>query len=278
MAGDERLRLLQIKDNKAILELGVNGIGSRLADPDHYKGPNFFEAVVHFGQTFVDLGMRNGGVPEDEQWSPENLPPEGIEILEFNPSVLVQEALSNIYDIAQEDFYNSEQKCVEYFGSNAIILMAAAEKSGINRKDCKFIGLVRAGAVAGQMLHIGISEQILVQTKRLALRGELPGDIAIGISYFNADQINDLDGKDWLIADPAGATMGSIVANIAYLVDQGIKPNKLVILNTVVSHKGALFALEAIKAMGIEDVKIVAGGYSPNMDEKYYLETREGNP
>lgn len=256
---------------------GYVDIKDRLAHPDHYVGPTKFASVINLGQTFVELGMRGEAVPHESRWSDFNKPPKGITVLEFEDDG-VKTAVDKISVIASEDFYDDEEKCLEYYMLNQIVLTRGLMESGIDIKKAKFMGLVRAGAVAGEMLGVHVDDQVLIQTKRLALKGEQEGDIAIGITYFDENQIDDLDGKDWVIADPAGATYGSIVANISYLAEKGIKPAKLVILNTVGSHKGMLFAQKSLKELGIDDVQIIVGGYSPEMNDDYYLVAPNGQP
>lgn len=62
-------------------------------------------------------------------------------------------------------------------------------------------------------------------------------------SYFN---LEDLDGKDLIFADPMNATGGSLVTIVNYLDKQGIKPNSIKFINVISAMKGALRITRAI--------------------------------
>jgi uracil phosphoribosyltransferase len=62
-------------------------------------------------------------------------------------------------------------------------------------------------------------------------------------SFFNLDLLN---GKDLVFADPMNATSGSLVTVIKYLSGKGIKPRSIVFLNAIASLKGALRAVRAL--------------------------------
>ena len=62
-------------------------------------------------------------------------------------------------------------------------------------------------------------------------------------SFFNLDLLN---GKDLVFADPMNATSGSLVTVIKYLSGRGIKPRSIVFLNAIASLKGALRAVRAL--------------------------------
>ncbi|MEK7188304.1 MAG: hypothetical protein AAB685_00445 [Patescibacteria group bacterium] len=255
-------------------------IRERLEDPDHYKGPASFQAVIDFGSLAKGWRMRGQHVDRQAQWSAANLPPKGITILEFQDP-RVKTATRWISEIAEEDFCPVPLKCQKYYDYNRNVFHYIRDYySGRNSGESpqfRFLGLVRAGLVAGEMLGFPASSQVLAQTKRLHLRGEREGDIAVGISYLSAEDPRNLDGVRLLIADPAGATYSSVIANLVYLTEMGVRPKKVDIWNTVASHQGALFALDAMKDLNIEG-EIVAGGYSPGMNRNYYLETRDYKP
>ena len=247
----------------------------RLEDPETYVGPREFEVVVNFGNLFVKKGLWNSRVPKKERWTPISTP-EGITVLGFFDSE-VRGALEEIAWIAQREFYGNDDDCVRYYDLNKFIFGKMANHAHLRRNRTDFLGLIRAGVVAGEMLGISMEEQALVQTKRLHLKGEAEGDIAIGITPEDTQRIREIDGRHLLIADPAGATYSSIVGNLMYLYHLRIKPKKVSLWNTVASHKGSLFALEAMKALGLNG-EIFAGGYSPALTSRYYLENEKGKP
>ena len=63
-------------------------------------------------------------------------------------------------------------------------------------------------------------------------------------SYFN---LNVLDGKDLIFADPMNATGGSLVTVINYLQKEGIQPRSIQFFNVISALKGALRAVRALK-------------------------------
>lgn len=235
-----------------------------------WQVPLEFDALVDFADLFVKLGMRGKHVSQEKQWSFKNPPPEGIKVLEFENKAVAQdvEAISRIAQVA--NFYKNARLTGKYY------LLTKRVFSEISRgsKACKespFLGLIRAGVVAGEMLGISWDKQILVQTKRLPLP---KGKIAVGLSYLTPISKNF---TNLLIADPAGATYSSIVANLLYLKLRGCLPGKVEIWNVSGSHKGCLFARDVMRQLGI-DGRIIVGGYSPGMNEKYYLERYGGQP
>lgn len=266
--------IVSVLKNPITIRYAVDGNGLAvlpyLSDPSHYKGPETFPTIVDLGCIYDNLGFRNSMVPANERWSSENLPPRGIRILEFeNPSV--KSAVGAIAAIAQEDFYGNQTACYEYYVQTSQVLLAISKGQKFSKDDTAFLGLIRAGVVAGQIIGFPEDEQTLVQTKRL---GGEDGRIAIGIGI--KEEVG-LYRPHWLIADPAGATYGSVVANVLHLLHHGYRPERVSIWNTVASHKGAEFALAALTEQGI-NTEIIAGGYSPGMNENYYLLTSGGTP
>ncbi|MDR2536295.1 MAG: uracil phosphoribosyltransferase [Treponema sp.] len=63
-------------------------------------------------------------------------------------------------------------------------------------------------------------------------------------SYFN---LETLDGKDLIFADPMNATGGSLVTVVKYLLDAGIKPRSIRFFNVISAFKGALRAVRALE-------------------------------
>ena len=62
-------------------------------------------------------------------------------------------------------------------------------------------------------------------------------------SFFELDA---LDGKDLIFADPMNATGGSLVTIISYLHDNGIKPRSIRFFNVISALKGALRIVRAL--------------------------------
>jgi len=62
-------------------------------------------------------------------------------------------------------------------------------------------------------------------------------------SFFD---LKELDGKDWIFADPMNATGGSLVTVVKYLKNQGIKPKSIKFFNVISSLKGSLRVLRAL--------------------------------
>jgi uracil phosphoribosyltransferase len=63
-------------------------------------------------------------------------------------------------------------------------------------------------------------------------------------SYFN---LETLDGKDLIFADPMNATGGSLVTVVKYLLDAGIKPRSIRFFNVISALKGALRSVRALE-------------------------------
>jgi len=63
-------------------------------------------------------------------------------------------------------------------------------------------------------------------------------------SYFD---IEDLNGRDLVFADPMNATGGSLVTVVKYLTDHGIKPRSIQFFNVISALKGALRVVRALE-------------------------------
>ncbi|MDA3850633.1 MAG: uracil phosphoribosyltransferase, partial [Spirochaetaceae bacterium] len=67
-------------------------------------------------------------------------------------------------------------------------------------------------------------------------------------SYFN---LEDLEGKDLIFADPMNATGGSLVTIVKYILDQGVKPASIKVLNVISALKGSLQIARAVEGVTI---------------------------
>ncbi|HAH63695.1 MAG TPA: uracil phosphoribosyltransferase [Treponema sp.] len=63
-------------------------------------------------------------------------------------------------------------------------------------------------------------------------------------SFFN---IEELDGKDLIFADPMNATGGSLVTVVKYLQSQGIRPKSIKFFNTISALKGSIRVTRALE-------------------------------
>ena len=63
-------------------------------------------------------------------------------------------------------------------------------------------------------------------------------------SFFN---LEELDGKDWVFADPMNATGGSLVTVVKYLQNQGVKPKSIKFFNVISALKGSLRVTRALE-------------------------------
>lgn len=270
MPKKSRIKLLGFPVSIEIASSGKKiNIAKRLGNGS-WQGPTSFNAIFNFSDLFVKLGMRAKHAPLNKQWSAKNPPPSGIRVLEFEDKTVARDVQAISQIARRKNFYSKQHLTDEYYRLTKRVL--GKVKNACQFSNYSFLALVRAGVVAGKMLGISPERQTLVQTKRLALRNK--GHIAVGLSYLTQE------GKvspTLLIADPAGATYASIVANLLYLKLKNRLPRRLEIWNVVGSHQGALFAKGVMQELGISG-RIVIGGYSPGMNEKYYLETRDGYP
>lgn len=62
-------------------------------------------------------------------------------------------------------------------------------------------------------------------------------------SFFN---IEDMNGKDLIFADPMNATGGSLVTVVKYLIEKGVKPKSISFFNVISALKGALRVVRAL--------------------------------
>jgi len=82
-------------------------------------------------------------------------------------------------------------------------------------------------------------------------------------SYFDLDS---LDGKDLIFADPMNATGGSLVTIVQYLRGQGVKPRTVRFFNVISALKGSLRIARAI-----EDAQIFTLWMDPVLNDAAYI-------
>ena len=82
-------------------------------------------------------------------------------------------------------------------------------------------------------------------------------------SYFNLD---DMQGKDLIFADPMNATGGSMVTVVKYLLDSGVKPKSIKFINVVSSLKGSLQILRAL-----DNITCYTLWMDPMLNDKAYI-------
>ncbi|MGL1894460.1 MAG: uracil phosphoribosyltransferase [Spirochaetaceae bacterium] len=82
-------------------------------------------------------------------------------------------------------------------------------------------------------------------------------------SYFNIDEMQD---KDLIFADPMNATGGSMVTVVKYLLDSGVKPRSIKFINVVSSLKGALQILRAL-----DNITCYTLWMDPVLNDKAYI-------
>jgi uracil phosphoribosyltransferase len=62
-------------------------------------------------------------------------------------------------------------------------------------------------------------------------------------SFFNLDSLN---GKDLIFADPMNATGGSLVTVVKYLLGEGVKPKSIQFFNVISALKGTLRVVRSL--------------------------------
>jgi len=82
-------------------------------------------------------------------------------------------------------------------------------------------------------------------------------------SFFNLEQ---LDGKDLIFADPMNATGGSLVTVVKYLQSQGVRPKSIAFFNTISTLKGSIRVTRAL-----ENCTCYTLWLDPVMNEKAYI-------
>ena len=82
-------------------------------------------------------------------------------------------------------------------------------------------------------------------------------------SFFDLEQLN---GKDLIFADPMNATGGSLVTVVKYLQNQGVKPSSIAFFNTISTLKGSIRVTRAL-----ENLTCYTLWMDPVMNEKAYI-------
>ena len=82
-------------------------------------------------------------------------------------------------------------------------------------------------------------------------------------SYFDLEQ---LEGKDLIFADPMNATGGSLVTIVKYLLDQKVQPRSINFFNVISALKGTLRIIRAL-----ENVTVYTLWMDPVLNDKAYI-------
>jgi len=82
-------------------------------------------------------------------------------------------------------------------------------------------------------------------------------------SYFN---LETLDGKDLVFADPMNATGGSLVTVMKYLLEAGVKPKSIRFFNAIAALKGALRVVRAL-----DNCEVYTLWMDPALNEQAYI-------
>ena len=82
-------------------------------------------------------------------------------------------------------------------------------------------------------------------------------------SFFDLDT---LDGKDLIFADPMNATGGSLVTIVSYLREQGVKPKSIRFFNVISALKGSLRIIRAL-----EQATVYTLWMDPVLNESAYI-------
>jgi uracil phosphoribosyltransferase len=82
-------------------------------------------------------------------------------------------------------------------------------------------------------------------------------------SYYN---IENMDGKDLIFADPMNATGGSLVTVIKYLMSAGVRPRSIQFFNAITALKGALRVVRAL-----ENCEVYTLWMDPVLNDQAYI-------
>ncbi len=105
----------------------------------------------------------------------------------------------------------------------------------------------------------------LFRIKRDESKNESDMDYVLDLdrSFFS---LEELDGKDWIFADPMNATGGSMITIAKHLREQGITPRSIKVINVLSTLKGALRITRAI-----EEAEVYTLWMDPMLNEKAYI-------
>lgn len=105
----------------------------------------------------------------------------------------------------------------------------------------------------------------LFKIKRDESRSEADMDYILDLdkSFFDLEQLND---KDLIFADPMNATGGSLVTIVKYLKEQGIKLRSIKFINVISALKGALRITRAV-----EEAEVYTLWMDPVLNDSAYI-------
>ncbi|MCM1321149.1 MAG: hypothetical protein NC041_04840 [Bacteroides sp.] len=126
--------------------------------------------------------------------------------------------------------------------------------------DCKIENTVMCVLLRGALLpsmimskeieayssHGYVTPFALFKIKRNETKNENDMEYILNLnnSFFN---IEELDGKDLVFADPMNATGGSLVTVVKYLLSCGVKPASIKFFNVIAALKGSLRVVRALE-------------------------------
>ena len=85
----------------------------------------------------------------------------------------------------------------------------------------------------------------------------------LDMSYFN---LESLDGKNLVFADPMNATGGSLVTIVKYLLGQGVRPKSIKALNVIAALQGSLQIVRSI-----ENIEVYTLWMDPVLNSAAYI-------
>jgi len=85
----------------------------------------------------------------------------------------------------------------------------------------------------------------------------------LDLSYFDIESLN---GKNLVFADPMNATGGSMVTIIKYLLSEGVKPKSIKMFNVIVALQGALQIVRSI-----ENIELYTLWMDPILNDAAYI-------
>ena len=85
----------------------------------------------------------------------------------------------------------------------------------------------------------------------------------LDMSYFN---LESLDGKNLVFADPMNATGGSLVTIVKYLLEKGVRPKSIKALNVIAALQGSLQI-----ARSIENIDVYTLWMDPILNDMAYI-------
>ncbi len=253
------------------------------------RGNGVFDVFINVGKLFVDRGMLDSCIPENELWP--DYKHDHVTNLQQSPDANVRSAVDQTLtnhiasvNASGSTYYLDPIEIATFRQNLQKIVELEKDIDGGNKGNTFPIAIARAGIPMTSMLGFQQDEMLIIDAKRLNLVkgiGKIGiGKIGIGLRLPNNISLQDLikllQNQSVLLADPALATFSTHLGFLSFCIANGINLNGFNCLAMVSSQQGLQLGNEVLDEIGMNNGHIITAGIYPRLtggEHPYYIQT-----